>query len=73
MFEQDGCRNRKCCVDLILTILLILFAFVIGVIIGAFTGILVLLGLSGIIATAVILGVLILIRIIMLICCKKYC
>ena len=71
--QKNDCPRKKCCVDLILTILLVLFAFVIGLIIGALTGILVLLALSGFIAVAVLLGILILIRIIMLICNKKYC
>lgn len=74
MFEQDVCcRNKKCCVDLILTILLVLFSFVIRVIVGALTGILALLGIGAIVAIAVLLVVLILIRIIMLVCCKKCC
>lgn len=65
------CKEKRCCVDLVLTILLVAFAFVLGLIIGALTGILVLLGLAGFIAVAVILGLLIVLRIVMLVCCKK--
>lgn len=65
------CKEKRCCVDLILTILLVAFAFVLGLIIGALAGILVLLGLSAFIAIAVILGLLIVLRIVMLVCCKK--
>lgn len=65
------CKEKRCCVDLILTILLVAFAFVLGLIIGALAGILVLLGLSVFIAIAVILGLLIVLRIVALICCKK--
>ena len=72
-YEEPKCynKNRKCCVDLILTILLVAFAFTLGLIIGAFAGILVLLGLSAFIAIAVILGLLIVLRIITLVCTKK--
>lgn len=65
------CKEKRCCVDLILTILLVAFAFVLGLIIGAITGILVLLGLGAFIAVAVILGLLIVLRIVMLVCCRK--
>ncbi|MCI9287106.1 MAG: hypothetical protein HFJ57_03890 [Clostridia bacterium] len=72
-YEEKKCcyKERKCCVDLILTILLVSFAFVLGLIIGALTGILVLLGLGAFIAVAVILALLIVLRIVTLICCKK--
>lgn len=71
-YEEQKCRKEKrCCVDLALTILLVSFAFVLGLIIGALTGILVLLGLSGFIAVAVILALLIVLRIVTLACCKK--
>lgn len=65
------CKEKRCCVDLVLTILLVAFAFILGVIIGALTGILVLLGLGAFIAIAVILALLIILRIVMLACCKK--
>ncbi len=72
-YEEPKCcnKNRKCCVDLILTILLVAFAFTLGLIIGAIAGILVLLGLSAFIAIAVILGLLIVLRIVALVCAKK--
>ncbi len=65
------CKSKRCCVDLILTILLVAFAFTLGLIIGAVAGVLVLLGLGAVIAVAVILGLLIVLRIVSLICNKK--
>lgn len=72
-YEEPKCcnKNRKCCVDLILTILLVAFAFTLGLIIGAIAGVLVLLGLGAVIAIAVILGLLIVLRIVALVCAKK--
>ena len=71
MFEErNNCclKFKKCCVDVVIFILAILFAFVIGVIIGAVTGLFAALGLGAFVALAVILGVLIIIRIVMLAC-----
>ena len=65
------CKTKKCCVDLILTILLVAFAFTLGLIIGAIAGVLVLLGLGAVIAIAVILGLLIVLRIVTLVFSKK--
>lgn len=73
MFEEYKCEEKKnrCCVDLIIFILSVLFAFVVGMIVGAFIGIIVLLNLDSFIVVAVILAILILIRTITLICCKQ--
>ena len=71
MFEErNNCciKFKRCCVDLILFILSILFAFIIGIILGATTGIFTSLGVGAFVATSVILGILILIRTIMLVC-----
>ena len=71
MFEErDNCcpKYKKCCVDVVIFILSILFAFVIGVIIGAVTGLFAALGLGAFVTLAVILGLLIIIRIVMLAC-----
>lgn len=65
------CKEKRCCVDLTITILLVAFAFVLGVIIGALTGLFALLGLGAFIALAVILVLLIVLRIVMLVCCRK--
>lgn len=71
-YEQPKCCKEKgCCVDLILTILLVAFAFILGLIIGALAGILVLLSLGAVIGVAVILGLLIVLRIVMLVCCRR--
>lgn len=41
IFEEDNCckRTKRCCVDVIVFILGLLFTFVIGIIIGAETAI----------------------------------
>ena len=71
MFEdKKECKKNKCCVDIVITILAIAFAFIIGVIIGATTGIYETLGIGAFVVLAVILGILIITRIINLICCK---
>ena len=71
MFEErNNCcpKLKKCCVDVVIFILSILFTFVIGVIIGAVTGLFTALGLGAFVTLAVILGILIIIRIVMLAC-----
>lgn len=75
MFEEDNCckKAKRCCIDIIVFIVGLLFTFVIGVIIGAQTAIFEVLGLGAFVVLAVLLGVLIIIRIIMLICCKRKC
>ena len=75
MFEDNyNCRKTKrCCIDIVIFILSLVFTFIIGIIIGANTGILDALGLGAFVAFAVLVGILIVIRIIMLACfgCKK--
>lgn len=72
MFEErnNNCcpKFKKCCVDVVIFILSILFAFVIGIIIEAETGLFAALGLGAFVTLAVILGVLVIIRIVMLAC-----
>ena len=48
MFEEDNCckKAKRCCIDIIVFILGLLFTFVIGVIIGAQTAIFEVLGLG---------------------------
>ena len=70
MLQEDCCKKNKCCVDLIVCIITTLLAFTIGLLIGALTGILILLNLGAIIAVLAILTILLIIRIINLICCK---
>ena len=76
--EQQVCincerRERRCCVDLIIFILSVLLAFAIGLLIGALTGIVELLGIGPLITFIVILILLIVLRVIMRICCPKSC
>ena len=77
MFDKDDCGYQeskpKCCKDkIILEILLILFIFVIGVIVGALTEIFTLIGTATFIVIAVALGILTLIKaVIILLCCNN--
>lgn len=64
-------KSKKCCVDIVIYILSVIFTFLLGIVIGAVTGIFAVLGLGAFIALLVILAILIVIRIITLICCKK--
>ena len=66
-----NCRkreNRRCCIDLILVVLLILLAFAFGLLIGALTSLIIFLGIGSLITFIAVLILLIIIRIIMLIC-----
>lgn len=79
MFENDcecyGKKPGKCCADkIIIAVVLVLFAFVIGVIVGALTDLFATLGLAAFIIIAVALGIILLIRLaIFAICCSKKC
>lgn len=80
MYDKDDCeckerRTNKCCRDILtLEIIIALFIFVIGIIVGATTGIFALLGTAAFIIIAVALGILALVKIaIILLCCKKNC
>lgn len=71
-FEHcEKSKSKKCCVDIVIYILSVIFTFLLGIVIGAVTGIFAVLGLGAFIALLVILAILIVIRIITLICCKK--
>ena len=78
MFENDcecNDKKRKCCADKVtLVIILLLFVFFIGVIVGALTGLFALIGTAGFVVIAVALAVIALIRIAILVfCCKRKC
>lgn len=78
MFENDcecNDKKRKCCTDkVILAIILLLFVFVIGVIVGALTGLFALIGTAGFVVIAVALAIIALIKIATLVfCCKRKC
>ncbi len=73
MFENE-CgykKNHKCCSSIVICILIALITFVAGILIGALTGILALLGLGAFVAILAILVILLIISIIREICCKK--
>lgn len=78
MFDNDcNCKgkNKECCRDrIVIAVALILFAFVIGVLVGATTGFFALIGQSILTLIAIALGVIALIRLaILVLCCKKDC
>ena len=66
-------KDNGCCRWLVLAILVTLFAFTLGLIIGAALFGLILLALPAIIVLAIVLFILILIKIIMLICERRKC
>lgn len=70
--EKKPCKEKVKCLGVIAVILAVLFAGVIGLIIGACISWLVLISLPAVIVLAFILGLLLLITIILLICnrCK---
>ena len=73
--EFDICCTKKgkkcrCCIDLIVFVAAILLTFILGVLIGAVTGLYATLGLGAVIAIIVTLVLLLLVRIIMIICDK---
>lgn len=70
-----NCKRRRapvCCMDLVVGILLIAFAFVLGVIVESVAGLVAILGLGALIVLAVMLAIMIIIRIIMIVlnCCR---
>ena len=64
MYDNDCCyKKNRCCIDLVLTIIFVLLAFIIGVLIGAVTGLFAALGLGAVIAIIAILVILALVMI----------
>lgn len=70
MLQDSYCKKNRNCVDLIICILISILTFTIGLLIGAYTRIVVLQNLGVIIAVIAILVILLIIRIINLICYK---
>ena len=69
--KPEKCKNKKCCVDLILTILISALTLTIGIIIGNALAATLILQPAKIIS--IILFILIIVRTIMLICEVKRC
>lgn len=72
------CDNRKYekktnCLGIVAVILLALFTFVIGLLIGAALALIVLISLPAIIVLAIVLGLLLLLTVILMICKKPKC
>lgn len=64
-------KKRKCCVEIAIFITIVLVAFVVGLIIGALTGLADFLGTGAIVLFLATLLILLIIEIAILICCKK--
>ena len=73
MFDKDdcGCKENKCTDKIIISVLVVIFAFIIGVIVGATTDLFALLGTAIFVVLAVAIGILIIIRIIIYLTCNK--
>ena len=73
MFDKDdcGCKENKCADKIIIEAWIVIFAFIIGVIVGATTGLFALLGTAIFVVLAVTIGILIIIRIIIYLTCNK--
>lgn len=64
-------KKRKCCVEIAIFITIVLVAFVVGLIIGALTGLADFLGTGAIVLFLATLLILLIIEIAILICCRK--
>ena len=64
-------KKRKCCMEIAIFIIVVLLAFVVGLIIGALSGIVEFLGRGAIVLFLANLIVLLIIEIAMLICCRR--
>lgn len=64
-------KKRKCCVEIAIFITIVLVAFVVGLIIGALTGLANFLGTGAIVLFLATLLILLIIEIAILICCRK--
>ena len=64
-------KKRKCCMEIAIFIIVVLLAFVVGLIIGALTGLVEFLGTGAIVLSLATLIVLLIIEIAMLICCRR--
>lgn len=73
-YDKKSTKKRNC-LGIIATILLAAFSFVIGLLVGAVTSLLILVSLPAVIVLAVILGLLLLLTIILMLCKKekKHC
>lgn len=69
--KEEKCEKNKNCLGIIFVILLSLFTFVIGLLIGAALALVVLIALPAIIVLAVILGLLLILTVILMLCNKK--
>lgn len=69
--KEDKCIRKRNCLGIISVILLTLFSFVIGLLIGAALAGIIFISLPAIIVLAIILGLLLLLTVILIICNKK--
>ncbi len=86
MYEEEKCNNNcyyngvkqrknRCCIDIIIFILSVLFAVTIGLIVGSIPAVAAVLftALAALIILAIILAILIIVRAIQLICNRNKC
>lgn len=75
VYDCSSRRSRRCCVDVIIFILSILFAFTLGLIIGRIPiiNLILLLALPALITLAIVFGVLLIIRIVERKCNRNKC
>ena len=69
--KERKCAEKKNCLGIVAIILLALFTFTIGLLIGAALALVILISLPAIIVLAIILGLLLLLTVILMICNKK--
>ena len=69
--KERKCQEKKNCLGIVAVILLVAFAFTIGLLIGAALALVILLSLPAIIVLAIILGLLLLLTVILMICNRK--
>lgn len=69
--KEDKCPKKKNCLNIVFVILLSLFTFVIGLLIGAALSTVILGALAAIIILAIILAILLILTIILMLCNKK--
>ncbi len=70
-FKKD--KKRRCCIDLVTFIISILIGFVVGLIIGNLTTLVTFLGIGAIVLFLATLLIILIVRIVMMICCKNKC
>ena len=69
--KEEKCEKKRNCLGIVAIILLTIFSFVIGLLVGSALALIVLISLPAIIVLAIILGLLLLITVILMPCNRK--